>query len=91
MVKDDMLLSSGIEEGVPAMSTQVTATVIGGLLKPDQTLALADQTRVQLTIEPIGEKREPAAAWAALQARLRQRPVHAAGKHFTRDELHERR
>jgi hypothetical protein len=73
------------------MNTQVTATVIGGMLKPDQSLPLAEHTRVNLTIEPIIEKREPAAAWESLKARLRQRPIHGLGKHYTRDELHERR
>jgi hypothetical protein len=73
------------------MSTQVTATVVGGLLKPDRTLALADHTRVNLTIEPIIEKPEPAAAWESLKARLRQRPIHSLGRRYTRDELHERR
>ena len=72
------------------MMTQVTATVVGGMLKPDQSLPLAEQTRVHLIIEPIMQKREPTAAWEALKARLRERPIHASGKHFTRDELHER-
>ena len=73
------------------MTTQVTATVVGGMLKPDEILALAEQTRVNLTIEPIAERQRAAAAWQALRARVRQRPVHAAGQHLTRDELHERR
>ena len=73
------------------MSTEVTATFVGGMLKPDQALPLADQARVHLTIEPIVEKREPAAAWHALKARLRKRPIHGLAKRFTRDELHERR
>ena len=73
------------------MTTHLTATVIGGMLKPDQSLLLADNTRVNLTIEPVNEVREPAEAWAALKARLRERPIHGLGKHFTRDELHERR
>jgi hypothetical protein len=73
------------------MTTHVTATFVGGLLRSDQSLPLADHTRVHLTIEPIGEKREAAVAWAALKARLRQRPVHGLGKRYTRDELHERR
>ena len=38
------------------MTTQVTATVVGGLLKPDRKLELADETRVNLTIEPLGLK-----------------------------------
>ena len=70
------------------MTTQMTATVVNGMLKPDQTLSLADQTRVKLTIEPI---EEASAAWESLKARLRERPIHGGGKRFTRDELHERR
>jgi hypothetical protein len=73
------------------MTTQVNATVIGGMLKPDESLPLPDDTRVKLTIEPITEEREPAEAWASIKARLRQRPIHGLGKHYTRDELHERR
>ncbi len=42
------------------MSSQVTATDLGGMLKPDQELPLADHTRVKLTIEPIGEAAQPA-------------------------------
>jgi predicted DNA-binding antitoxin AbrB/MazE fold protein len=75
------------------MSTQVTATFINGVLKPDQELPLAERARVRLTIEPIeGWSRERAvAAWESLTARLRERPIHGGGKRFTRDELHERR
>lgn len=73
------------------MTTQMTATVVGGMLKPDHALPLADQTRVNLTIEPISEKPAPGAAWAALKARLRERPIHGKGNRYTRDELHERR
>jgi len=35
------------------MITHVDATLTNGVLKPDQPLPLADQTRVRLTIEPI--------------------------------------
>jgi hypothetical protein len=73
------------------MITQVLATVVGGMLKPDRSLPLPEHTRVSLTIQPIGEHPEPAAAWEALKARLRNRPIHASGKHYTRDQLHERR
>lgn len=75
------------------MTTQVTATVIGGMLKPDQALPLADMSRVRLTIEPIDE-RSPAtaaAAWEAIKARLQERPLHFGGQRYTREELHERR
>jgi hypothetical protein len=61
------------------------------MLKPDQALPLAEHTRVQLTIIPLADRGDPAAAWHALKARLRERPIHGTGKRFTRDELHERR
>lgn len=73
--------------------TQVTATVIGGMLKPDQSLSLADQSRVRLTIEPIedGSPEAALAAWEAIKARLRERPLHFGGQPYTREKLHERR
>lgn len=73
------------------MTTQVAATVVGGILKMDELLQLPDYTRVYLTIEPIREKLDPVAAWESLKARLRERPIHGMGKRYTRDELHERR
>jgi hypothetical protein len=72
------------------MKAELTATIVGGLLKPDQQLALPDQTRVKLTVETISPAPD-AAAWDALKARLEKWPVHGGGKQFTRDELHERR
>lgn len=73
------------------MSTQFSATVVDGLLRPDERLTLPDHTRVQLRIESIGEPRDPVAAWESIKARLTQRPIHGGGQRFTRDELHERR
>jgi hypothetical protein len=75
------------------MSTQVTATVINGMLKPDQALPLAEQSRVRLTIEPIEEWSPEAAkaAWEALKKEIVEKPLHLGGKRYTRDELHERR
>ncbi len=73
------------------MTTHATATVIDGVLKLDESLTLPNQTRVKLTIAPLTESTEPLAAWESLLSRLQQRPVHAEGLHFTRDELHERR
>ena len=74
------------------MTTQVTATVIGGLLKPDENLPLADGQRVKLTIEPVGDWSPGAAkaAWEAIKARLKERPIHGGGLRYSRDELHER-
>jgi hypothetical protein len=75
------------------MSTQVTATFVQGMFKPDEALSLAEQSRVRLTIEPIEDwsPEGAIAAWEALKARLRERPIHGGGKRFNRDELHERR
>ena len=75
------------------MTSQITATFVNGMLKPDQTLPLADQTRVKLTIEPIEEWSHEAAlaAWEALKAHIREHPLHFGGQRYTRDELHERR
>src|SRR5438132_12473863 len=76
-----------------SMITHVDATLTNGVLKPDQPLPLADQTRVHLTIEPIeGWSREKAlAAWEAILNRLKERPIHGGGRRYSRDELHERR
>jgi hypothetical protein len=73
------------------MTTQVTATFVHGMFKPDQALPLADQARVRLTIEPLTEQLEPMEAWQSLKAWIKQKPLHGLGRHLTRDELHERR
>lgn len=75
------------------MTTQVNATVVNGMLKPDELLTLADETRVRLTIEPL-EEWSPAkapAAWEAIQEQLKEHPPHFGGQRYTRDEMHERR
>jgi hypothetical protein len=73
------------------MTTQVIATVVGGMLKPDQTLPLAEQTRVRLIIEPLVEPLNPQDAWQSLKAWIQLKPMHGLGPHLGRDELHERR
>jgi hypothetical protein len=72
---------------------QITATVVGGMLKPDEALQLAEQTRVKLTIEPleVWSPEKARAAWESLQARLKEHPIDSGGVRYTRDELHERR
>jgi hypothetical protein len=74
------------------MTTRTTATVVNGMLKPDERLPLADQTRVNVTIEPIEERSAKAAiaAWESIAARLQKRPLHFGGVRYTRDELHDR-
>ena len=73
------------------MTTHVTATVVGGMLKPDQDIHLDDQTRVCLTIDPLNKPTISRVAWESLKGRLRARPIRSGGRKFTRDELHERR
>lgn len=75
------------------MSTRIDATLINGVLKPDQPVPLPDQSRVRLTIEPIEEwsAAKAMAAWQRILARLEERPIHGGGVRYTRDELHERR
>ncbi len=72
------------------MTIQVTATVVGGMLKLDQSLPFEEHGRVKLTIESLEVSSRSAVAWESLKARIRQRPVHSDGQHYTRDELHER-
>jgi hypothetical protein len=73
------------------MKTRITATLIGGMLRPDEALPLPDQTRVTLTIEPLGAPAAPTQAWQSLKAWIKQNPLHGLGPRLTRDELHERR
>jgi hypothetical protein len=75
------------------MITHVNATFVNGMLKPDEALPLAEQSRVRLTIESFEDWSQGGAskAWEALKARLRAHPICGRGRRFTRDELHERR
>ena len=72
------------------MSTEVTGTVLGGALNLDQPLSLPDQSRVRVTIQPLDANDGWRSALDALERLRKERPIHAAGKRFTRDELYER-
>jgi hypothetical protein len=78
----------GPEERI--MTTQMTATVVGGVFKPHQPLPLPEQTRVNLTVEPIVDKAETGTGWEPLKAWIRQNSLHGLGRRLTRDELHKR-
>jgi hypothetical protein len=73
------------------MTTKVIATVIDGMLNPDEALSVADGMRVRLTIEPIVERPDLMEARQSLKAWIEELPLHGLGCHVTRDELHERR
>ncbi len=73
------------------MISEVDATLVNGVLQPDQALPLPDRVRVHLTIEVIADRTSLArAAWQAIQDRLRDRPLHFGAQRLTRDEMHER-
>jgi hypothetical protein len=72
------------------MRTEIAATMINGVPTPDVPLPVPDQTPVRLVVETVEPKREPIAAWKALEERLRLRPVHGGGKRLNRDELYGR-
>lgn len=76
------------------MQAQITATVIDGGLELDHPLELPDSTRVLITFSSVSAT-PPAirgeTGWSAMKRRIQERPVHVAGLHFSREELHERR
>lgn len=76
------------------MLAQFTATVVDGGLELDHPVELPNNTRVSVTVKSVsvtpsntGQK----TGWSAWKRRIKERPVHAGGLHFSRDELHERR
>jgi hypothetical protein len=74
------------------MRTETTGTVICGALELDGRLDLPDRSRVRVAIEPIENWRARFNAglesWKTLS---QEHPIHAGGRRYTRDELHERR
>lgn len=72
------------------MKTELTATIDGGVLKPDTVLPFPDHTRVKLIIEPVEAENPSLAAWERLKERIRQRPIRGLAGKFSREELHER-
>lgn len=73
------------------MSTDVTATVLGGELKLDRPLSLPDQSSVRVTIHPVVSNEGWRQALDSLDRLRRDQPIHSGGLRYTRDELHERR
>jgi hypothetical protein len=65
--------------------------MINGVPTPDVPLRIPDQTRVRLVVETIEPARDPVAAWNAIKARLKLRPIYGDGKKFSRDELYKHR
>jgi predicted DNA-binding antitoxin AbrB/MazE fold protein len=76
--------------GADAVKTELTATIEGGVLKPDVALPFPESTRVKLTIEPVDAENTAAAAWQRLKERIRQQPIGGLATNFSREDLYER-
>jgi len=74
------------------MKTAFTGQVIGGALKLDEPIELADTSRVYVTVVPIESANSGwAKALDGLEQLHRERPIDSGGLRFSREELHERR
>ena len=73
------------------MRTETTATVLDGGLELDRRLDLPNQSRVRVAIEPLESwQAKFGAGLESWKEFCEQRPVHAGGRRYSRDELHER-
>jgi hypothetical protein len=72
------------------MKTELTATIEGGVLKPDTALPFPDHTRVKLTIEPVEAENLSLAAWERLKRLIDEKPLVGLAGKFSREELYER-
>ncbi|MBP90290.1 MAG: hypothetical protein CMJ64_26895 [Planctomycetaceae bacterium] len=73
------------------MQTQITATVVDGVIKPDQPLSLPNNTRVQVTVEPTEDWRvKMREGLEGMRRLIEEQPMRSGGLRYTRDELHER-
>ncbi len=74
------------------MTAHATGTLIDAVIQLDQPINLPNRTRVNLSIEPV---EEPAVssrvAFESFKRLIDEHPIRSGGRHYTRDELHERR
>ena len=74
------------------MRTETLGTVVAGKLRLDQQLSLPDKSRVRVAIEPLEDWRSRLRnGWESWKAYCEEHPIHAGGRRYSRDELHERR
>jgi len=71
------------------MAQTILATFEDGVLKPAEALDLPERTQVRLTLEPVQSELTVEERLAAFDDLMRITKPHA-GRHMTRDELHER-
>lgn len=74
------------------MTQVIEAVYTQGILKPVDALALEEQQRVRLIVEPLQQAAavDRAQALAQLRAGIAGMNFHMTGRPPTRDELHER-
>ncbi len=73
------------------MKTETMGTVVAGALRLDQQLDLPDQSRVRVAVEPLeGWQARLREGWKAWKKFSDEHPIHAGGRRYSRDELHER-
>ena len=73
------------------MKREIIGTVIAGGVKLDQPVDLPENCRVRVAIESLSERRTRLqSGLESWQEVCQQHPIHSGGRHFTRDELHER-
>ena len=75
------------------MIEHATATVVDGALALDRPIDIPNNTRVLVTVPSMSDSSPTAGAnagWASWKQRIKAHPVHAAGRRYSRDELHER-
>jgi predicted DNA-binding antitoxin AbrB/MazE fold protein len=74
------------------MSQIITATYVNGMLKPEEDIGLASGTKVRLIVDlPDDPRAQRQAACAELDRLCDAFLIDSAGRHLTREQLHERR
>lgn len=72
------------------MRTETTGIVVGGGLQLDCPIDLPDQSCVRVAVEPEDDWRiRFNRGLAALKKLCDERPIHASGRRYSRDELHD--
>jgi hypothetical protein len=85
-------LWAGVIIGGSFMTTEMLGTVVAGALRLDQQLNLPDQSRVRVAVEPLGTwQSQLHEGWESWKTFCEEHTIHAGGRRYSRDELHERR
>ena len=75
------------------MLTQFTATVVDGMLRPDEPIGLPNESRVNVVIAPVATlptAGDPQAALAAMKLYAEEHRMGSGGRHYSREELYDR-